>query len=153
MYNGQLTSITHYYKFCYVEDIVKRKEEIARQLKTFFDEKVKGKIPTPHYVCDFAILDSGETILIEVNPFVTYFAFSLSKEDNTSSALFSWELDREQLKGEGKWELRILEHPPDNPRSFLGPFFTFLLEELRPTELPKSNKDKTGKKDKDCIIN
>lgn len=62
--------MTHYYKFCYVREVIERKEAIVLQIQTFFDEHLCETIPATTYVIDFAFLPTEELIVVELNPFV-----------------------------------------------------------------------------------
>jgi hypothetical protein len=62
--------VTHYYKFCFVREAVEKKEAIARQIQTFYEEKLRDAIPASTYVIDFALLPGDQIIVVELNPFV-----------------------------------------------------------------------------------
>lgn len=70
VYDKKLTAISHYYKFCYVKEIVDKKAEIAKLLSTFFEEKVKALVSAPNYVIDFVVIDDKTAMVVEINPFV-----------------------------------------------------------------------------------
>jgi len=98
VYNRKLTAVTHYYKFCYVREVIERKEAIVLQIQTFFDEHLCETIPATTYVIDFAFLPTEELIVVELNPFAL----------NTSPGLFDWKKDEDVLTGVKPFQLRVL---------------------------------------------
>ena len=71
IYNGKFTSLSHYYKFCYVEEIVTNKSLFEDKMRKFFENSVKNRIKAENYVCDFAITKNSDVIVVEINPFVS----------------------------------------------------------------------------------
>jgi hypothetical protein len=132
VYKNQLTAITHYYKFLYVEEIKQNKEDIEDMIKDYF-EKMKHKLEhIESYVIDFYVdIDNRNVKIIELNPFI----------EHSSSGLFNWEIDRDLFEGRRGFEFRILEEPKPNVFEELSPRLRFMLLAVRPDEEEEVNKD------------
>ncbi len=102
---------------------MEKKEAIAQQIRSFYEEKLRDTIPASTYVIDFALLPDGQLIVVELNPFVRSAqpppacasacgnSLTLSaahQAPNTSPGLFDWTKDEDVLKGVKPFEFRIL---------------------------------------------
>jgi len=146
---GKITAITHYYKFLYVEEIVKNKIKIEKSMITYLKETVQPLVRIDSYICDLALLDrvNYQYIVIELNPYA----------ENTSSGLFDWKDpdDHKILTGEKDFEFRILEKPNLDVRDELG-YFGLMLNEVRPLPDPEiqthSKEKQQPAKRRECLI-
>lgn len=115
VYGSKMTAITQYYKTTYVPEMAKKKETLQEQMLSFFEEKVKSRIPIANYVIDFAIVPETNVIwVVEIN----------NPPPVAGQALFDWdnETDRQVIRGELPFEFRILEKAPENPLSDVQSF-------------------------------
>lgn len=147
VYDRQLTAVTHYYKFCFVREAVEKKEAIAQQIRSFYEEKLRDTIPASTYAIDFALLPDGQLIVVELNPFAP----------NTSPGLFDWTKDEDVLKGVKPFEFRLLENRVENARELLAAPLRFLLDLVRPREAADEKKGSEEEpaarsRDKKCIL-
>lgn len=103
VYNKKLTAITHYYKFCYVRDILEQKAKYLTIMQNYY-EKISPLLPD-NCVLDFCIFPKTETVcVVELNPWSVH----------ASSAKFNWDEDMKILTGESEFEFRISEKPFPN---------------------------------------
>jgi hypothetical protein len=108
IYNSKITAITQYYKTTYVPEMVALKESLQNRMISFFEENIKGRIPTTDYVVDFAVDPHSDTIwVVEIN----------NPPPVAGQALFDWdsENDKQIITGQLPFEFRILETAPENP--------------------------------------
>jgi hypothetical protein len=145
---GKITAITHYYKFLYVEEIVKNKTKIEKSMITFLKETVQPLVRIDSYVCDLVLLDrvNFKFIVVELNPYA----------ENTSSGLFDWKNpdDHKILTGEKDFEFRILDKPKLDVRDELG-YFGLMLNEVRPVpdeSVPPPVEKQKPTKRRECLI-
>jgi hypothetical protein len=64
--------VSHYYKFCFVQEIVEKRELFKNVLLRFFEEKVKHLLKVSNCVVDFVIINENQAMVVEINPFVWY---------------------------------------------------------------------------------
>merc|ERR1712137_110465 len=119
VYGRKFTALSQYFDSCYFEELQEAKEKIENLITEFFEKKLKALVPLENYIIDFAITESWEVFVIELNPY----------NPNTDSCLFSWSRDAELLK-EGPFEFRILDKPIQNLASqVISVWKPLLLEE------------------------
>lgn len=94
--NGKMNAISQYYSWCYFETLAQKKDQYLQWILEFF-ERIQQKIKLVDYVIDFVVLDSGQVLVLELNPF----------NPSTGGCLFDWKNDQKILK-EGPLEFRIL---------------------------------------------
>lgn len=99
VYNGKLTALSQYDPYIYFSELnnprIQRK--IIDRIESFFYDQIKDRIPLEHYIVDFGIRNLNqksetEVLVIEINSF----------EPSTGSGLFSWENDRDVLRGDSE---------------------------------------------------
>lgn len=94
-----MNALTQYCDSVYFPELVKKQNEIAFQIQTYF-AKIKDLIPHHSYVIDFILFPDGEIKVIELNPF----------GEMTGAGMFSWEDDYEKIIN-GPFEFRIRKEP------------------------------------------
>ncbi|KAH3744536.1 cell division cycle protein 123-like [Pelomyxa schiedti] len=97
-----LVALSQYFDTCYFQDVAINKEKIVLTIQTFFDTKLKHRIPLENYIIDFAVApDWTEVLIIELNPWLP----------TTDSCLFNWTKDHAVLYGKAPFQARIVEAP------------------------------------------
>ena len=103
MYNNELVALSQYFDACFFKELGFQKDQIEKDIREFYDNKLKDLVPLDEYIIDFGITDEEGVKVIELNPY----------NPNTDSCLFSWSRDAEILKS-GPFEFRIVPKPIPN---------------------------------------
>mmetsp|Transcript_9583 Transcript_9583/g.12433 ORF Transcript_9583/g.12433 Transcript_9583/m.12433 type:complete len:363 (-) Transcript_9583:50-1138(-) len=110
VWNGKFVCVGQYFSKIYFPELNHLKERVASDFIKFFENKVAKSIQVPCFMMDLVWLDSGEVILVEINPFdgEELGAFP------ASTGLFDWDKDRDLMTGKRPFEIRVLESPVPN---------------------------------------
>ena len=97
VWGGNLTAVAQYFHPVHFPELAAPATQLAitHDLSTFFETKLRGKIPLDHYIVDFVWKPDGTALLVEVNPFDGVLGSFAA-----STGLFSWDDDRAILTGE-----------------------------------------------------
>jgi len=101
VHNKSLNAISQYYHTIFFDDLKAVWDDNIQTIQNFFNSTISSIIPLTSYIIDFAVLPSGEILVIELNP------FSIATDSN----LFSWIEDK-----------KILEEGPFTKRMTMAPF-------------------------------
>jgi len=124
---GKLNALTQYFCFAFSQTLADKKQEIGQRILDFFNT-ISNKIPHPSYIIDFFLLQNGNVIVIELNPF----------HIGAGAALFSWKDDRELFLN-GPFEFRVTEKMPKDPKDILPiGWIKFLNAKYHPDLLEKN---------------
>jgi len=106
VYNGTLNAISSYNRVVCWEGVPERKEEIKNLIVSYWDSiKHRFDEGLNKFIVDFAILDSNEVTIVELNDFNDYEGCGAHAE------LFDWNDDKEILTGKAPFEIRLVEKP------------------------------------------
>lgn len=109
VHNRRLTALSQYYKACFTPDMVGYAKQIEAAALALFDA-IKDRLQLDSYVLDLCYLISEDKcMLVELNHF----------QSTTSSALFDWKDDIEQIEN-GPFEFRYVREPIPNVRGMIA---------------------------------
>lgn len=109
IWNDKLTCISQAFYKCFFKDLQGSEKVIEKDLISFFERSIKGKIKSSCYVIDLVwFKDDKNPLLIEVNPFDGEGLGTFP----CSTGLFDWETDREVMTGIKPFELRTRDSLP-----------------------------------------
>ena len=119
--SGKLTALSQYNHLCFFPELAEQQAEIESNVRGFFDESIRERLaPTfQEYVIDFALTESGEIYVIELNPFM----------ESTDGCLFSWQKERPLLEGAGEFEFRIVTAVRNGAKALVANDWRQLLEQ------------------------
>jgi hypothetical protein len=86
VHQNKLTAITQYNQYCYYPRQVAERAHILATLTEYWEGSVRDKLVEfyENYVVDFAILEGGGVVVIELNPFDKFTGGGLFVWENTS---------------------------------------------------------------------
>ena len=101
---GTLTQLSQYNPYVHMPDLVEARDATLATIERFWRESVDPLLRTrwDAYVVDFALLGSGDVLIVELNPF----------DEQTEAGLFTWEDPEDRaLLERGPLGLRMTTHP------------------------------------------
>jgi len=100
----RLTHVTQYNPYVHTPQVVATRDETLATLERFWRDEIDPKLRARHdaYVVDFALLSTGDVVVVELNPF----------DEQTGGGLFRWEdPDDRALMERGPLGLRMATRP------------------------------------------
>ena len=102
VYKNKLTAISQYDSYLFSKELNLKKKEIEKKINTFFNEMIKEKLKKfENYIIDFGILNDGNIVVIELNPFNNEF---VSLKKNLNLIFFFWTQEQRN-----RWLFILLE--------------------------------------------
>jgi len=124
VFNREITSITQYYKMCFVPGMYEKKDDIVAIIRNLFN-LVIDNIPEDNFTIDFALspdLDIEKCWIIEMN----------EVPPTAGTSLFNWDLEEDRnIIFNGPFEIRILSEPATDIRSQFDPSLMLYICSLR----------------------
>ncbi|KAL6078085.1 Cell division cycle protein 123 [Balamuthia mandrillaris] len=109
----KFTALSQYFHIAYFPQLKQQRNSILANITECY-AKVQDLIPVDSFIVDFAVLNDGQVLVIELNPFHNY------EGCGTDAGLFNWALDRKIVDGEAPFEFRVREEAFDVKQNLIG---------------------------------
>ena len=105
VWDGKLTALTQYNQFVVSKRLQSSFSAVQKACISCFETSIRPKIDLQRYSIDFVVLDSGEALVVEINPLAEF----------TGMGLFQWDesIDQQCIMGITPFEFRIAMKEPE----------------------------------------
>lgn len=112
---GKLTHVSQYNPYVHTPQVVASRDDTLATLERFWREEIDPRLRARYgsYIVDFALLSTGDVVVVELNPF----------DEQTGGGLFRWEdPDDRALMERGPLGLRMATRPRQHMQATIEVF-------------------------------